>query len=77
MCVSTTKPGLAATIREPGSWTEPLPVEVREHTAQLTLQTGRAYQRRFMDGDVNVLSSSTTFEMGIDVGLLRADPDDE
>ena len=51
---------------------EPLPAEVREHTAQLTLQTGRIYQRRFMDGDVNILSSSTTFEMGIDVGQLRA-----
>jgi len=51
---------------------DPLAVEVREHTAQLTLQTGRHYQRRFMAGDVNVLSSSTTFEMGIDVGLLRA-----
>jgi superfamily II DNA or RNA helicase len=50
----------------------PLPVQVREHTAQLTLQTGRSYQRKFMSGDVNVLSSSTTFEMGIDVGQLRA-----
>ena len=51
---------------------KPLAVEVREHTAQLTLKTGSAYQRQFMSGDINVLSSSTTFEMGIDVGHLRA-----
>lgn len=50
----------------------PLPMRVREHTAQLTLATGQDYQREFMSGDANVLSSSTTFEMGIDVGQLRA-----
>ncbi|MGE3673693.1 MAG: helicase-related protein [Polyangiaceae bacterium] len=52
--------------------TSPLPLEVREHTAQLTNEAGRQYQRAFMSGDVNVLSSSTTFEMGVDVGQLKS-----
>jgi hypothetical protein len=52
--------------------TEPLPLEVREHTAQLTNEAGRDYQRRFTDEDINVLSSSTTFEMGVDVGQLKS-----
>lgn len=50
----------------------PLPIEVREHTAQLTNKWGKKYQDQFMDGEVNVLSSSTTFEMGIDVGDLKS-----
>jgi hypothetical protein len=48
------------------------PLEVKEHTAQLTNETGKLYQRRFIRGDINVLSSSTTFEMGVDVGTLKA-----
>jgi superfamily II DNA/RNA helicase len=51
---------------------KPLPLEVREHTAQLTNRTGKDYQERFIRGEVNVLSSSTTFEMGVDVGGLKA-----
>lgn len=50
----------------------PLEVTVREHTAQLTNECGREYQRKFMNGEINVLSSSTTFEMGVDVGALKA-----
>ena len=49
-----------------------LPLNVREHTAQLTQAAGRDYQRQFTDGTINVLSCSTTFEMGVDVGQLRA-----
>lgn len=49
-----------------------LPLQVKEHTAQLTNECGREYQKAFMEGKVNVLSSSTTFEMGIDVGHLKA-----
>jgi hypothetical protein len=45
---------------------------VKEHTAQLVNQRGREYQREFRDKKVNVLSSSTTFEMGVDVGQLKA-----
>ena len=50
----------------------PLPLEVKEHTAQLTNEVGRQYQEQFIRGEVNVLSSSTTFEMGVDVGGLKA-----
>ena len=50
----------------------PLTIEVREHTAQLTSERGAQYQRDFNAGDVNVLSCSTTFEMGVDVGQLKA-----
>jgi len=49
-----------------------LPLNVKEHTAQLTFQRGREYQDGFLEGEVNVLSSSTTFEMGVDVGSLQA-----
>lgn len=51
---------------------EPLPLKVKEHTAQLTNETGGRYQKDFVDGKINVLSCSTTFEMGVDVGSLKA-----
>jgi hypothetical protein len=50
----------------------PLEIRVKEHTAQLTNECGKEYQRKFMSGEINVLSSSTTFEMGVDVGSLKA-----
>jgi len=49
-----------------------LPLIVKEHTAQLENQAARTYQREFLRREVNVLSSSTTFEMGVDVGQLKA-----
>ncbi len=52
--------------------TPAFPVEVREHTAQLTNELGADYQREFMQGNIYVLSSSTMFEMGVDVGQLKA-----
>ncbi|HEY2584855.1 MAG TPA: DEAD/DEAH box helicase [Tepidisphaeraceae bacterium] len=51
---------------------KPLPLAVLEHTAQISLSEGKRIQRDFMNKDVNVLSSSTTFEMGVDVGQLEA-----
>ena len=48
-----------------------VPLRVEEHTAQLTSSKGRDYQDKFKSGDVNVLSCSTTFEMGIDLGDLQ------
>jgi ATP-dependent helicase YprA (DUF1998 family) len=51
---------------------DPLCLVVKEHTAQLVNQRGRDYQREFREQRVNVLSSSTTFEMGVDVGQLKA-----
>lgn len=44
----------------------------REHTAQLTSTAASELQKKFESGKVNVLSCSTTFEMGVDVGQLEA-----
>ena len=42
-----------------------------EHTAQLDKRTSaKSYQNEFKLGRINVLSSSTTFEMGVDLGDL-------
>jgi len=49
-----------------------VPMRIEEHTAQLDSEKGREYQDKFRDGDINVLSCSTTFEMGIDLGDLQA-----
>ncbi len=49
-----------------------VPLRVEEHTAQLTSDRGREYQNKFKQGEINALSCSTTFEMGIDLGDLQA-----
>jgi len=51
---------------------QPVGMRVEEHTAQLQPELGRDYQDQFMAGDINVLSCSTTFELGVDVGELQA-----
>jgi hypothetical protein len=48
-----------------------IPLRVEEHTAQIATERGSAYQRAFADGRVNILSCSTTFEMGVDLGDLN------
>ena len=50
---------------------EVLPFVIQEHTAQIDGKMGAIYQRLFVDGKINILSCSTTFEMGIDVGGLN------
>jgi len=53
---------------------DPIPITVSEHTAQITNQAGAERQRKFCDdkAPLNVLSCSTTFELGVDVGQLHS-----
>lgn len=51
--------------------TLPLVMQTSEHTAQLTTERASRVQKEFYDGQVNVLSCSTTFELGVDVGELE------
>ena len=48
------------------------PFRIREHTAQLTTDKSRLYQRQFKEGTIDALSCSTTFEMGVDIGTLNS-----
>jgi hypothetical protein len=56
----------------------PIPLVAKEHTAQLSPKLATEYQVAFQDGhypdvgQINVLSSSTTFELGVDLGDLEA-----
>lgn len=70
---------------EPGHYAElyrsmaPLPLTAKEHTAQWAMDQGTDIQQQFLDGRLNALSCSTTFELGVDVGdvegvLLRNVP---
>lgn len=47
------------------------PLRIKEHTAQLTRDHQTRYQEAFVKGEINALSCSTTFEMGVDVGSLE------
>ena len=44
---------------------------VVEHTAQLNRDMAYDYQKKFKQKEIDVLSCSTTFEMGVDVGTLE------
>ncbi len=49
-----------------------MPLRAEEHSGQLSADGQRDVQEGFKSGKVNVLSSSTTFEMGVDLGSLDA-----
>lgn len=51
---------------------KPIPMVAKEHTAQLQSRYALSLQNDFGAGKVNILSCSTTFEMGVDVGQLEA-----
>lgn len=45
-------------------------LRVEEHTAQLDKEKAREFQREFRKGTIHILSCSTTFELGVDLGDL-------
>lgn len=47
------------------------PLFIKEHTAQLSKKESAEYQEQFIKKEINALSCSTTFEMGVDVGDLE------
>jgi len=47
------------------------PLFIKEHTAQLSKKESALYQEEFIKKEINALSCSTTFEMGVDVGDLE------
>ncbi|MBQ8451829.1 MAG: DEAD/DEAH box helicase [Clostridia bacterium] len=51
---------------------EMIPMNAKEHTAQISSQTATNYQNLFKDNNINLLSCSTTFEMGVDIGSLES-----
>lgn len=51
---------------------DPIEIRTQEHTAQWDSIKAGEIQQEFVKGDINVLSCSTTFELGVDVGELQA-----
>ena len=50
----------------------PTKMASQEHTAQLNTDYASIIQQKFIQGEINILSCSTTFELGVDLGELEA-----
>lgn len=50
----------------------PVSMTAKEHTAQWTNTEAASIQQKFIQGNINILSCSTTFELGVDVGELQS-----
>ena len=50
----------------------PSKLRAEEHTAQISTEIARERQDEFKKGDIHLLSSSTTFEVGVDLGNLES-----
>ena len=46
-------------------------LRIKEHTAQLGTHTASKYQKLFLQKEIDALSCSTTFELGVDIGDLN------
>ncbi|WP_449221262.1 DEAD/DEAH box helicase [Tistrella mobilis] len=51
---------------------QPLSAIAREHTAAISTQERAEIEDRFRQGEINLLSCTTTMEMGVDLGELEA-----
>ncbi len=49
-----------------------IPMISKEHTGQLNRDAAGSIQAKFEIGEINILSCTTTFELGVDVGELEA-----
>lgn len=47
-------------------------MRVEEHTGQLKAGRAQEIQQKFIEGNINTLSGTTTFELGVDVGDVQA-----
>ena len=83
ICPRNTCPGTLSPARSEGlegnhyrilykSPTLPPALHAEEHTAQIEADEARKRQERFKNGDIHLLSSSTTFEVGVDLGDLES-----
>lgn len=64
--------GRRSGMRQQYSTSVPTGMKVEEHTGQLANDYAADLQQKFVDGLVNVLSCSTTFELGVDLGEIQA-----